>query len=262
MRAHVLFAAGVLALAVSAGAGEPSASDVEVRSECFALELETQVEGSPQHVGIAKLTRASVGADTLLEWDLFFATENVRVLHVERFGADGAKLVWRELSSGRGRTVLAELGVDATTLRVVDWSSEREREDVHVDAECLLPLAHLELARRGELCDGLQRVFDPLTRALEPLATETRFEAVPLDEGDGLESWQLEREVSSVRADGTHAWSARFVGDELRLYRWQAGGLVARRIESGDYERELESLAPDVGESPTPPTSLAHVKSE
>ncbi|MCC6408593.1 MAG: hypothetical protein IT453_15630 [Planctomycetes bacterium] len=236
-----------------------------MRSECFALELDTPVEGSPQHVGLAKLTRTAVGSDTLLEWDLFFATENVRVLHVERFGADGAKLVWRELSSGRGRTVLAELGLDATTLRVVDWSSEREREDVHVDAECLLPLAHLELARRGELCDGLQRVFDPLTRALEPLSTDTRFEAVALSAeddatgGECLESWSLEREVSSVRADGTHAWSARFVGDELQLYRWQAGGLVARRIETGDYERELESLAPDVGESPTP---LAHVKSE
>lgn len=256
MRAQSLVVVGVLGLVVMASGNVPS-FEGEVRTECFALELDTPVEGHASHVGVAKLTRTEVGDETLLEWDLRFVEEDVRVLHVERLGLDGAKLVWREISPGHGRTVLAELGGDSATLRVIDWSSTREREDVHVSSGALLPLACLELLRRGELCDGVQPVFDPLSRALEPLETNTRFEGSPV--ADATESWKLEREVEASRADGTRAWSARFCGDELLTFRWQSGGLVARRISAGDYATEVDAQAPEAIESTA---RIAGVKSE
>jgi hypothetical protein len=256
MRAHSLIAAVALGFAVAASGGAPSLEAVE-RVECFALELDTPVEGRSAHVGFAKLTRTEVGDETLLEWDLHFVEEDVRVLHVERVGLAGAKLVWREMTAGRGRTVLAELASDSATLRVIDWASVREREDVHVVSGALLPLGCLELVRRGELCDGVQPVFDPLSRALEPLSTETRYEGAPV--AGESDAWKLEREVEASRTDGTRAWSARFSGDELLAYRWQSGGLVARRIAAEDYSTEIDALAPEAIESNA---RLARVKAE
>lgn len=247
-----------LALGLAAGAGSQTPA-TEVRAECFALALETPVEGEPQHVGLARLSRTEVGGDTLLEWELTFAADELQVLHVERFDPAGAKLVWREVGRGRGRTVLAELASEGSTLRVVDWSSERAREDVLVETSALLPLAQLELARRGELCDGAQSVFDPLSRALEVRETRTRFEPAPVAGGGASQATPGEREVEARRADGTLAWSARFRGDELVGYRWQAGGLVARRISAAEFERERLALAPAAVESGAP---LARVKSE
>ncbi|MCK6448995.1 MAG: hypothetical protein L6Q99_21575 [Planctomycetes bacterium] len=258
MRTKILVGWAVTALvaaSVLAGFGEADASSEgrELRVECFVLELDTPVAGTSQHVGVAKLTRTELGADTLFEWDLHFALDDLRVLHVERYTEDGAKLVWREVGPGRGRTLLAELAHDADTLRVVDWSTEREREDVHVGASLLLPLGELELARRNELCDGVQTVFDPLSREPEPRESSTRFAGVPVEDASAepvSEAWRLEREVSARRRDGTHAWSARFVGDELVAYAWQPGGLVARRIEAAEYEREravLDAAGSEVG---------------
>lgn len=250
MRTKILVGWAVTAVAAASGLAGFGAADVssegrELRVECFVLELDTPVAGSSPHVGIAKLTRTELGADILFEWDLQFALDDLRVLHVERYTADGAKLVWREVGPGRGRTLLAELAHDADTLRVVDWSTERAREDVHVGASLLLPLGELELARRNELCDGVQTVFDPLSRAPEPRESSTRFRGVLLDDATtaaNSEAWRLEREVSTRRLDGTHAWSARFVGDELLAYAWQPGGLVARRIDTAEYDRERAVL--------------------
>ncbi len=223
-----------------------------VREEHFALELDSPTEGAAPRVGLALLRRSKIGDETLLEWDVRFEDEGARVLQVERVSEHGTKLVWREFGGSRGRTVMCELGDSAPDLRVVEWADERRREDIRLESGVLTPLALLELARNGDLCDGVQRWFDPLSTSIEPVELISHYEGRPDEAADsGADAWLVRRDFALTRTDGTRAWSASFSGDDLVEFRWQGGGLRARRIERAEYQDELELYDVDVDSAST-----------
>ena len=165
--------------------------------------------------------------------------------HVETGSVEGPRLVWREWRPGAGRTLIVEVEA-GRGLSLVEWGREEGlRTRVAAPADVLLPLRFLELARHGRMAQGAFACFDPLSRSVECLEVDLAVQGDGTVEGDVADG-ALERRVSTHRADGTRAGSYVFRGDELIEVRWQAGGLVAKRIERADYDARLASVEPAV----------------
>jgi hypothetical protein len=207
-----------------------------LRSEEFVLEESDPASSAPPHaVGIVQWRRRTVDDGVALECESTFqrglaAAGDVRVLHVERLTERAARLVWREIGSGVGRSLLVEWSEDLRALRVVEWGvDECSRTALDVEQGAVLPLYLLELARSGKATCGSYRLFDPLTRRLEAIELTTSY-------ATRIRTVELRRE------DGTLAGSYRFAGAELASFQWQAGGVCARRIDHEEYARRRAEL--------------------
>lgn len=220
-----------------------------LREECFVLELQAEQEGpagapatapSPSgetaagaaSVGLARARRLLSSSGQQLELDVVFFDDSTRVLHVEHSAGGEAKLVWRELRPGSGRTLSAHWLDGSRSLEVREWAGRRSHQtEVQAPSGGILPLHLLELVRDGALEGGSVPVFDPLSRALEAVALRVIIEPAS------------SRRVELVREDGTLAGVWEFDGASLVAFQWQAGGLRARRIAPEEYARRLEPLS-------------------
>ena len=225
------------AIALAALPAPARAGTCEV--ETFALEVAERPGAAASTVGAATWTRREDEHGLQLEWSLrFFAREGEperRVFHVERLTRDGARLVWREQGIGAGRCLVAEWTPDGGGLRTIDWSGrEVRRVVVDAGAGAVMPLYGSELARRGRASAGTLVRFDPLSRALEPVALATAFEP-----GIGEDVAHAPRTVELSRADGTLAGRWRFRGTRLESFAWQEDGVVGRRVEGEEREALL-----------------------
>jgi hypothetical protein len=218
-----------------------------LREELFLLELALPPDAAkgpvpPLAVGVAALRRSLEREVEKAEWELRFFDADTRVHHVERWHAEGPRLVWREWRPGAGRTLVADVDPRGR-FALVEWGREEGlRTRIDAPAGALLPLYLLELARRGELVEGAVPCFDPLSRSIERLEVELSFShaASPADPTTQV----LERRVTTRRPDGTSAGSYLFRGDELVEVRWQAGALIAKRIDKPEHEARVRAEDP------------------
>ena len=191
-------------------------------------------------VGLAACRRRNDADGRMLEWELDFHDDEVRVLHVERDTTDGPRLVWREWQSGRGRTVTIEPTADGGG-RILEWGQEEPVRSLLAPG-ATLPLGLLERLRTGAVESGTFQVFDPMSRQLESLrvhlddAGPRALRAVSStgQPGGGAPAQRL---VELRRADGSVAGRYLFEGADLAAFQWQAGHLRARRVEAADYLR-------------------------
>jgi len=190
-----------------------------------------------------------------------------RVMHIERLTDRDARLVWREIGSASGRSLLVEWARDERGLRVFEWGRDGTRR-VTLEAwkGVALPLYLIELTRFGRATQGSYVVFDPLGRRLETVTLRTSYsiaaartatDVAPSDLpwSDGEPVGQAEagaplepsmegatRTVELVRRDGTLAGRYVFRGVELVSFQLQAGGAVARRVSAKTYARLLSGV--------------------
>lgn len=221
-------------------APEPRASASEGVEEWFVLQLPVpaQAGGRPtvEEVGLASLRRKLVDGVEQVEWDLRFFGDDTRVSHVERWVEGRPRLSWREWRPRSGRSLSAELGSAGLAL-VESGQRQTLRTQLPVPEGVLFPIALLEATRAGTLGSGRVPWFDPLARQVEQLSLQVAFSPEPQPDSTGAPV--LERRVQLVRDDGTLAAEWTFRGRELWNARWQAGGMLARRVRSEDWESRL-----------------------
>jgi hypothetical protein len=166
-------------------------------------------------------------------------------------------MVWREVSPGAGRTLLAEWTEGGSQLRILEWGTDGSlRESFETARGAVMPLYLAELVRLGRVSGGRQLVVDPLARTLVPVTLHTSYRPDPDPEGGGegfLRLVELRREDESLAASYT------FRGEELIGFRWQAGGWSAERTTADEHARLLEAreVLRATGELPAPDTERA-----
>jgi hypothetical protein len=179
--------------------------------------------------GLIEWRRRRAEGGWQLELEVHYPLEGLRLMGVECLTEKGPRLVWRELSRGAGRTLMAEWCDDGGGLRVLEWGCDgvlRERTDAREGA--VMPLYLLELLRTGRATSGEFLVFDPLGRELEPLTVRTTHLALP-------QTPHFARRVELRRGDGSLAGRYTFAGESLEEFQWQASAVRARRIDAREY---------------------------
>lgn len=184
-------------------------------------------------VALVRLRRGWVNGDLQLETDYDDLLEGVRLSAHERLGARVSRLVWRERTPGRGRTLRAEWSPDGSALETAEWDvGGRRPRSASLEEGGVLPQYLVDLARTGRVVSGRFRVFDPLAARLELQELSTCYET---DE-DG----RMARVVRLRRADGTLAGEYRFEGRALKAFRLQDGRLRARAVDREQWEEARE----------------------
>jgi len=234
----------VLLALSSWGASRPIAARAPItstlaREEFFVLELarsaNTQPARAPAVVGVS-VWRRSEGSDVQLECETRFFEERTRVQQIERPSDDAARFVWREWRANKGRTVRVQWNAASERFDLVEWGrSEPIRVELDAAGELHWPLEAIELARDSSEMPSPFVWFDALSRSCERVhaSVEWRGQASATD----ANAQELLRRVRLEDDSGVCVGEFDFVADELRSYRWQAGGLRARRVESDEYER-------------------------
>jgi hypothetical protein len=224
------------------------------RTEHFLLEW--QGEGPPPEargrgdlevrrsrvLGLARLRQRHEGGELQLEMELDYLLENLRLYAVERLGERASRLIYREMATGRGRTLRAEWSRDGASLETAEWDrGGRRSRSASLEEGGVLPQYLLELARSGRVLSGRFLVFDPLVGALESQELTTTYETSAEE--------QLQRVVRLVRSDGTLAGEFRFDGDALTAFRLQNGRIAARAVSEMVFEeaRALYHAGPAAG---------------
>lgn len=223
-----LSAAQVSAPAADPGAPTGTEAALELREEYFVLErAAVAAPGAREVVGFAAWRRRTAPAGTMLQLEIDLGRADARVLHVERTGGEPEDLVWRELRPRGGRTLRAVRADDGARLAVVAWGGIQARRQ-SFDGRIEFPLTYSERLRHGAPDSEAHAWFDPLAGAPVEVTTtvlETRG-AAP----DAV------RTVALRRADGTLAAAYEFDGEALVGFRWNDGGIVARRVDAAAWE--------------------------
>jgi len=183
-------------------------------------------------LGLVEYRRRRTSKGWQLEQEVTFPFEGIRLLVVEDLNPASPRLVWRELSTGAGRTVFAEWTAGKEELRAREWGiNESLRGENSTRAGAVMPLYLLELARTGRVTTGRFEVFDPLARDLKTWTVNTAYRR-PEGEQDPR---ALRREVEFIRSDGSLAGRYVFRGSRLIGFRWQEGAVRAKPVSAEDY---------------------------
>lgn len=225
--------------------------------------------GGSKTIGTVEWRRLALSAGYQIECEILFARAArdlpcQRVLHVEELCDKGARLVWREMGEGSGRSMLVEWMPGGLALRTVEWDkNETLREEIAAPDGAVMPLYLIEILRLGRATTGRYLVFDPLARALVELELLTSYGDEPAENtlapvlaaveptvsagtGESAEAGRITgsrlRTVELLRADGSLAGRYRFRAAELVAFQWQEGGPWARRVSAREYEAALAEL--------------------
>ena len=183
-------------------------------------------------LGLVEHRRRRTDSGWQLEQEVCFPFEEIRLLVVERLDPTCPRLIWRELSTGAGRTVFAEWTAESDELRAREWGVRASlRGQSSTEGGAVMPLYLLELARTGRVTSGPFEVFDPLTRGLETWTVNTSYRR----EGGEDDEQALRRQVEFVRSDGSLAGRYVFRGTRLIGFRWQEGAVWARPVSAEEY---------------------------
>lgn len=193
-----------------------------------ALELAAR-RGS---LGLVEYRRHRTETSWQLEQEVGFPFEGIRLLAVEDLDPANPRLVWRELSTGAGRTVFAEWTAGSEELRAKEWGvGESLRGQNSTRRGAVMPLYLLELARTSRVTTGRFEVFDPLARDLQTWTVNTAYRRA-----DGARDPRaLRREVEFIRSDGSLAGRYVFRGSRLIGFCWQEGAVRAKPISAREY---------------------------
>jgi len=153
-----------------------------------------------------------------------------QVLHIERITTAGSQLIWREWGPSRARSLSMDREAGGREIASVDASRGGSRRDRLVaDDPVCFPLELLERIRFGDALPEASLRFDPLSRGVERVAARLIAKDSAGGSAPGTRSYEI------VRGDGTTAGIYEFLGSELRSFRSQRGGLVARRVDEAEY---------------------------
>jgi hypothetical protein len=247
-----------------AGSIDPQDERLEcmVRIERFVLEASAEEpEAAPPEPSVAKIVgnvewrRLAHPDGFQVECEILFARGSrdlpcQRVLHIEELCDSTARLVWREMGAGSGRSLLAEWSPGGVALRTVEWDrNETLREEIGAQDGAVMPLYLIEMLRQGRVTTGRYPVFDPLSRSLTDVEVFTSYAedstASSLDgtAPESVRSWRSWRSrrsrlrtVELFRTDGTLWGRYRFRGADLVAFQWQEHGPWARRASAAEYE--------------------------
>ena len=245
-------------LLAAAHADDIVPAERRVRAEYFLVEEapavaqphEDAVDTAP--VALVAWRHVRSESSELLERDVYFREDGIRIRHSERLVAPGAggspRLVFRELRRNGGRTWLAELDRAQRRVEITGWGGVHALHEVwHFDAGVQMPLALLELVRAGLVSEGRFECLDPLVGGAAAVFVTTHTGLAGVDEWvpPGLAALlargAADRTVELRRGDGGLAGRFVFRGRELLAFQWQAGGAWAHRIDEAAYRRLLES---------------------
>jgi hypothetical protein len=255
-------------------AGTPIAAVVESNptepraSERGATERESRT-GAPVDsrllLGAVEWRRLAHADGFQIECEILFARAasdlaGQRVLHVEDLCEGNARLVWREMGAGLGRSLLAEWTSGGVALRTIEWDKhETLREEISTSDGAVMPLYLIEMLREGRATSGRYRLFEPLSRTLSEVelftsygdATDESGSAAPSEcparsdassRREPARASSRLRTVELLRADGSLCGRYRFRGAELIAFQWQDGGPWARRASAAEYDAALGEL--------------------
>jgi hypothetical protein len=166
-----------------------------------------------------------------------------RVLHVEELCDSTARLVWREMGAGSGRSLTAEWEPEGSALRTVEWDrNDTVRETIDARDGAVMPLYLIEMLRHGRVTSGRYPVFDPLSRSLAEVEVLTSYgdEHAELPSA-GVHAGNL-RSVELLRADGSLFGRYCFRGADLVAFQWQEGGPWARRVNATEFDAARAAL--------------------
>ncbi len=221
------------------------------RIEYFRLDLGDTPPAEDAHpVGVVRwISGPDVGAEATgglrLEAETIFFDVSTRVVHTEHLAPAERKLVYREVRTRAGRTVLLEWSPDRQPLVSEVVGQEVRRLEIDTARGVLLPLYLVEHVRSGVSFQGSFPVFSPLARGIEDLELETLVTDDP--EREGAVPGFPRRELVLRRADGLLAGRYVLEGQRLVGFRWQAGGPVARPITEERYCALIRLNAGDPG---------------
>jgi len=177
------------------------------------------------------------------ECEVSFLGSGKRISLLEELGSMQRELSFRELTGSFGRRLTLRWTADGHATSVDRAGRQRRRREYQLGSTSAFPLALVEMARLGKPLPQKMSVY-------QPLAGE--FEELDLQIIRGVES----RTLRMTRKDGSTAGSYRFEGQRLISFRWQAGGMVATRLEPEAFRQllprsgTLEASAPKSAQSP------------
>lgn len=244
----------LLAAFASSGPGEDAAP--ALRSEYFLLEgptsrapLEANAGDSAPDAAVAAVVwrRRASAAGEVLEREIVFRDDGVRVLHVEHTSGERPRLVWREVRPDGGRTWLAQWTADRSQVETTSWGGE-ERTHARLDPGLpgAMPLELAELARRGTPEPADNACLSPLSGGLDRLSREADDPWRP--DPERLPAWlrarvaegRALRAVAWRRDDGSLAERLVFDGSELVAFQLQDGDLWARPVDEATHRAFVE----------------------
>ena len=203
-----------------------------MRIETFRLdaaEVDPVERGSTPPLGLVRWISAP-GPHAEPGWraecEVLLFAEGRRVIHTERLDHERRELVFRELGDRSGRTLRFIWRPDGTAVSTEATGDEVRRRTFDLSRGAVLPLAVVELARRGAEWRDQVPVFMPLANELETLSVEVRRE------GEA-------RVLVLEDAAGLLRGSYRFEGRSLVAFRWQNGGLLATAVERAEHDHWL-----------------------
>jgi hypothetical protein len=243
-----------------ASSGVPASSDAfppsSLRSERFVLA--SSIDGAPlsraKPIACIEWRRLAHDDGFQVECEMMFERSArdlpcQRVLHVEELCDSTARLVWREMGAGSGRSLLAEWEPGGSALRTVEWDkSETLREEIDARDGAVMPLYLIEMLRQGRATTGRYPVFDPLSRSLAEVEVLTSYGADP-EASDRAAAPSL-RTVELMRSDGSLFGRYCFRGAELVAFQWQDGGPWARRASAAEFGAARAALSESEPKSP------------
>ena len=218
-------------LALLALAGSATSDDGPIRELHIPERAGTRAEhfvlrAGGEEVGVARRLRVEGDPGELLldvETRLFPIGTVVR--HVERSGADGPSLVWREVRPGDGRTIHLEWDARRRVLATLERCGDDAPRRGELEDRALFPSWLVERLREGRVGAAPVSVYEPLAAA----ASERRVEARALVVGGALL-----RRYDLVREERL-AETLVFAGGELLLHRTGPDAPVAVRVDEAGY---------------------------
>jgi hypothetical protein len=202
-----------------------------------------------RQLGLVEIRRDSFSGSPQLEVEIDYPFENLQVLAVECLDPRSPRLVWREVSDGAGRTLMAEWTARNEELRVREWGIDGSlRETKQTRSGAVMPQYLLELIRSGAVTSGSFEVFAPLSHALEHWTLKTSYRRERAAATTYLRQAELRRD------DGTLAGRYVYRGEDLLEFQWQEGGAVARRLAPAEFAelRARWGFPASAGSDPAP----------
>lgn len=199
----------------------------------FRLDRERAREGELPQALLRYVAGPDGAGGVRAELELEYLDGGLHVIHTEQANLERRRLVFREVRERAGRTVFLEGSPEQGYSGYELGGPAVLRRSFPADCGAgELPLLLLESVRLGLALPQALPVFDPLAARFEDVELALRTEAG--NEAAG------ERTHEARRADGSLRWRVTLHDQEIRAWRFQERGPLARSITAEEFARLRE----------------------